>query len=59
MAVAVAVAVAVAAEEEEEEVVAVVSQLQKKYYTETIQPRDSHPVIVDEGETQSTITHRN
>ena len=46
-------------EEEEEEVVAVVSQLQKKYYTETIQPRDSHPVIVDEGETQSTITHRN
>lgn len=53
-----AVAAAVAAEEEEE-VVAVVSQLQKKYYTETIQPRDSHPVIVDEGETQSTITHRN
>ena len=46
-------------EEEEEEVVAVVSQLQKKYYTETIQPRDSHPVIVDEGETQLTITHRN
>ena len=49
-----AVAVAAAAAEE-----AVVSQLQKKYYTETIQPRDSHPVIVDEGETQLTITHRN